>query len=256
VTRQATLPVAFGEPRIEQVHLAIVPPVPFKHIGQYLVVNDHTAGTALTKHYEIDRGGFEGPLTIRLADRQGRCLQGVTGGDIIVPPGLSEFDYTVQYPSEVELGHTSRIQLMLVGDITDFDGTRHTVSYTSFENDNQMISVLSSGLLRIATDATSYSAVPNSRVVVPVSIQRDPSLAERPARLELVVPKHIAGVTARPVEVPAGKDTGSLTIEFGGQIGPFNMPVRIVARTTGNSFAPHFTETKVELVSSPKTPAQ
>jgi hypothetical protein len=256
VTRVASLAGAFGEPRIETLRLAIVPAVPFKHIGHYLVVNDLPGGTTMTKHYELDRGGFEGPIAVSLADRQGRCLQGVNGPPVTVPPGAAGFEYTVNYPPDVELGRTSRIQLMLVGALTDFDGSRHTISYTSFENDNQMISVVSSGLLQISTHANSYPARPNTRVVVPVSIQRHPSLAGRPVRLELALPRHVGGVTAQPVEVPADADKGTLVIEFGGKPGPFNMPVRVVARTTAASSAPHSAEVKIDLVPPYDTPAQ
>ena len=248
ITRTAALAARWGEPRIEQAHLAIVPAVPFKHIGHYLVVNDHPGGSAMTKQYELDRGGFEGPLTVSLADKQGRCLQGVNGPAITVPPGATSFEYTVQYPPDVELGRTSRIQLMLVGELTDFDGSRHTISHTSFDVDNQMISVVSSPLLHITTESGSYPALPNSRVQVPVTIKRHPSLAGKPVRVELALPKHIAGVTARPVEIPADADKAALALEFGAQPGPFNMPVRIVAHTAGTWATSHSSEAKIELV--------
>ena len=256
VTREAAVAVPFGEPPVAQVRLAIVPAVPFKHIGQYWVTNDHPGGTALAKHYELDRGGFDGPLTVRLSDRQGRTLQGVTAAPMTVAPGAAQFDYKIQYPPEVELGHTSRVQLMLVGEMTDFDGIRHTISYTSFENENQMISVGSSGLLRISTPVPSLAATPGGRVTVPVSIQRAPAVGKAPVRLQLAVPRHIAGVTAQPATVPAGADKGAITIEFGESPGPFNTPVTILATTTGPDSIDYTGELKIELIAPPKKAAR
>ncbi len=252
VTRQATVAVPFGEPRIDQVRVAIVPPVPFRHIGEYFVANDHPGGTTMTKHYQIERGGFDGPLTVSLSDRQIRTLQGVTAAPLPVKAGASEFDFTVQYPAEVELGHTSRIQLMLTGEMTDFDGSRHFISYTSGENDEQMISVGASGPLRISTPLASLRAVPGSRVIVPVAIQRAPSLGKGPVRLEVIVPRHMVGVTARAVEIPAGEDKGTISFSFCSDPGPFNMPVKIEAHATGPAGETSLGETKIEIVAAPK----
>ncbi len=252
VTRQATVAVAFGEPRIDQVRVAIVPPVPFRHIGEYFVANDHPGGTTMTKHYAIERGGFDGPLTVSLSDRQIRTLQGVTAAPLMVKSQASEFDFTVQYPAEVELGHTSRIQLMLTGEMTDFDGSRHFICYTSGENDEQMISVGASGPLRISTPLASIRAVPGSRVIVPVAIQRAPALGKGPVRLEVIVPRHMAGITTRAVEIPAGEDKGTISISFGSDPGPFNMPVTIEAHAVGPAGEICLGETKIEIVAAKK----
>jgi hypothetical protein len=252
VVRPAVVKQSFGEPAAESVRLAVVPPVPFKHSGHYLVVNDQPAGTTMTKHFELDRGGFAGPLTVMLADRQGRCLQKVTGSPLVLPPGATEFDYTALYPPEVEIGHTSRIQLMLVGEMTDFDGSRHTISHTNFEQDNQMISVVSEGLLRITTSATSFVAAPNGSVTVPVKVHRDPKLAQSPVRLELELPRHMAGVSARGVELPAASSEGALRIDIGDRPGPLNMPVKIIAHAVGADGAPHSAEASIELVPASK----
>ncbi len=252
VTRQASVAVPFGDPPIDQVRFAVVPPVPFKHVGEYFVANDHPGGMTMTKHYQIERGGFDGALTVSLSDRQIRTLQGVTAVPLTVKAQASEFDFTVQYPAEIELGHTSRIQLMLTGEMTDFDGTRHTISHTTGDTNEQMISVGASGLLRISTPLASLRAVPGSRAIVPVAIQRAPSVGKGPVRLELVVPKHMAGVTARPVEIPAGEDKGAITVEFGGTPGPFNMPVTIEARAAGPAGETYLGETKIEIVAAAK----
>jgi hypothetical protein len=70
----------------------------------------------LKKRYTIDRGGFEGPLVAQLAERQGRHLQGVSGPVVAIPAGESRFEYPLTLPPWMELGRTSRTNLMLTGE--------------------------------------------------------------------------------------------------------------------------------------------
>jgi hypothetical protein len=250
LTHDAVFPTGFGEPAADHIRLAIAPPVPFRHIGEYWVTNDQPSGTTMSKHYELQRDGFDGPLTVSLADRQGRCLQGLTAQPMTVPAGATDFTYTVLFPPDLELGRTNRVQLMLVGEITDFDGSRHTVSYTSFEQNEQMISVVTEGELRLATSNTSYPVVPGGRVGVPFTLRRNAGVAKRPLRVELKVPPHIGEVSAAPVLLGDDVNEGTLTIEYGPRPGPFNMPLTVFAQTADNQEPPHQAAARIELVPS------
>lgn len=248
ITHDATFPTAFGEPVADHLRLAVVPPVPFKFIGEYWVTNDQPSGTTMSKHFELERGGFDGPITVSLADRQGRCLQGLTGQPMIVPAGATEFTYSVLFPPDLELGRTNRVQLMLVGQFTDFDGSRHTISYTSFEQNEQIISVVTEGLLRLTTANASYPVVPSGHVAVPFTLRRTAEVAKRPLRVELKMPPHITGVSAQPVLLGANANEGTLILEYGARPGPFNMPLTVFAQTADNAEPPHQAATRIELV--------
>jgi len=248
LTHDATVPAGFGEPSADHLRLAIVPPVPFHHIGEYWVTNDQPSGTTMSKHFELDRGGFEGPITVCLADRQGRCLQGLTAQPMIIPPKATEFTYSVLFPPDLELGRTNRVQLMLVAEMTDFDGSRHTISHTSFEQNEQIISVVTEGLLRLTTSNTSYPVTPGGRVAVPFSLRRTPALAGRPMRVELKLPAHISGVSVQPVLLPGDATQGTLTIQYGPNPGPFNMPLTVLAQTDDHADPPHAAAARIELV--------
>jgi len=154
----------------------------------------------------------------------------------------------VQFPPDLELGRTNRVQLMLVAELTDFDGSKHTVSYTSFEQNDQIISVVTEGLIRLTTSNTSYPVTPGGRIAVPFTLRRDPAVAKRPLRVELKLPPHITGVTAQPVLLAGGQNQGTLMIEFGTKPGPFNMPVTVLAQTSDNADPPHAAAAKIELV--------
>ena len=145
---------------------------------------------------------------------------------------------------------TNRVQLMLVSELTDFDGSHHTVSYTSFEQNEQIISVVTEGLLRLTTPNTSYPVVPGGRVAVPFTLRRNAGVAKRPLRIELKVPAHITGVSAQPVLLGADQSEGTLTIEYGPQPGPFNMPLTVFAQTADNQEPPHIAAARIELVPS------
>jgi hypothetical protein len=256
ITHDATFPTAFGEPRADHVRLGIAPPVPFKHIGEYWVTSGQSSGTTQSKHFELKRNGFAGPITVSLADRQGRCLQGLTAKPMIIPPGANDFTYHVLFPPDLELGRTNRVQLMLVGELTDFDGTKHTISHTSFEQNEQIISVVSEGMFRLTTSDASYPVVPGGRVAVPFTLRRDPAVAKRPMRVELSVPRHITGISAKPVLLPGGETEGTLTIEFGAKPGPFNMPLTVLAQTADNAEPPHAAAAKIDMVPSSATAAK
>ena len=61
------------------------------------------------RKYKIDRGGFDGPIQVRLADKQARHLQGVTGPVLTLKPGETEFEYPAFLPPWMELGRTCRV---------------------------------------------------------------------------------------------------------------------------------------------------
>ncbi len=248
LTHEAVFPGAFGEPPADHVRFAVAPFVPFHHIGEYWVTNDQPSGTTMSKHFDLERGGFDGPITVSLADRQGRCLQGLTAQPMVIPPKATSFTYAVLFPPDLELGRTNRVQLMLVAEMTDFDGTKHTISHTSFEQNEQIISVVTEGLLRLYTSSTSYPVIPGGHVAVPFTLRRTPSMASRPLRVELKVPSHISGVHAQPVLVPGDAKEGTLTIDFGPNPGPFNMPLTVLAQTSDNADPPHAAAARIELV--------
>ena len=243
----ANVPTGPGEPLVESVRLAIVPPVPFRMVGQYHVTNDQPGGTILEKHFDIERGGFDGPLQVRLADRQVRYLRGVSGPVLTIPAGATTFEYPVHFPAVIEQGHTSRVQLMLIGEMVDHDGTHHTISYTSADNDDQVIAITAAGRLQISSPQTSYGVSPGGRLVIPVSVQRDGSLAGCAVEVTLQVPRHIKGVHAKPLRLEPGQGGASLEVTLDEAPGPFNAPVTVAARTLGNG-APQLAETRVELV--------
>jgi hypothetical protein len=220
-------------------------PTPFKYVGQYSF-QFAPRGTVLRKRFTIDRGGFAGSIEVRLADRQGRHLQGVAGPTLIIPPEASEFEFPLSLPPWMELGRTTRSNLMLTGEIKDSSGKSHKVCYSTNEQNQQMIGLVTAAPLRIALDRNSFAIRPGGMLIVPIAIKRDPSI-DSPVKLELIVPRHITGIGADPIEAAAGAEEATIAVRVGTQPGPLNMPLMI--RASGNKNGdPVIAESPLEFV--------
>ena len=247
IERVARFPARPGEPLLDALRLVTTVKTPFKFAAAYEFCYT-PRGTTFKKRYTIDRGGYEGPLVAQLADRQGRHLQGVTGPVVSVPAGASEFEYALRLPPWMELGRTSRTNLMLTGEVCDAAGTMHKVCFTTRDQNEQMIALVSPSLLRIVSERSSLLVEADKSVVIPVQIKRDRSITS-PIRLELVLPRHMRDISANPVDVRPEEASVDFPIRFGPAPGPLNAPLTI--RATGErDGGPVIAELSLEGVSS------
>ncbi len=190
VVQTAVLPAPRGQPRIDTVLLAVALPTPFKIVGDYESTQS-PRGSVRRRHYKIERGGYDGPIEVSLSDRQARHLQGVRGPTIVVPAGVSEFDYAVELPPWMELGRTSRSCVMGVGVVQE-GGAEHYVSYSSVQQNDQIIAVVEAGRLSVGLEKPAVVAARGKSVAVPVKVGRGKGLAG-PIKVELIA----AGTPAR-----------------------------------------------------------
>lgn len=231
-------------------HLLLVTSLatPFKFAGQY-DLQYIARGSTLRKHFEIDRGGYEGPLWVELADKQGRHLQGVAAARQTVPPGSSEFEFEVSLPPWMELGRTSRSQLMIVGELADPTGKKYKVSYTTNNQNEQLIALVSPGPLRVAPERASLAIRPKEEIVIRLQIQCDRTV-EKPLKIELIVPDHMRDLAAATIEAKPQDQTAKLTLRCGVTPGPLNMPLTIRA-TSERDGKPVVSETPLTLLLQP-----
>jgi hypothetical protein len=186
-------------------------------------------GSLHKRKYKIERNGFTGPIEVSLTDRQARHLQGVSGPTITVPAGVDEFVYAAMLPPWMDQGRTSRTCVMGVGIIKDKDGSEHRVCFSSVNQNEQLVAVVGPGLLALELERTSCIAVPGQSATIPVRIKRGLTL-KGDAKLELVTPAHIKGVSVEPLVIAADKERGDLVLRFAGKLdGPFNMPLTVRA---------------------------
>jgi hypothetical protein len=229
-----------------ELSLTVAFPTPFKIVDQY-VMTSTPRGEIYRRKYNIDRGGFDGPIEVQLADKQARHLQGVTGPVLTLKPGETEFDYPAFLPPWMELGRTCRVCVMATAKVRDpVDGREHAVSFSSIEQNQQMIVVVSPGRLDLSADRTSVRAEPGTEVRLMVKVSRSKNLTGA-AKIEAVLPEHWKGVTAVPLTIAADADSGELVLKFAKDCGPFNAPLLIRA-TVSEPKTPVIAETKVEVV--------
>ncbi len=189
----------------ERTSLAgVTVPTPFKVVGDF-ETKYASRGSTFVRHYRIERGDYEGPLTVRLAQRQSRHLQGITGPEIIVPAGTSEFDFPVFLPPWMEIGRTSRACVMAVGEVALEDGSRHTISYTSFEQNDQIIVLVDPGQMSLRLDHSSLLVHAGTTPEIPLAVRRGADITG-PIRIELLAAAHMKGITFEPQDIPADRD--------------------------------------------------
>lgn len=213
--------------------LAVTLPAPFKYKSSY-ELKYIPRGATLTKLFQIDRGEYTGPLRVQLAERQGRHLQGVTGPVITVPADANEFQYSVALPPWMELGRTSRTNLMITGEVQDAAGKLQQVAFSTNEQNDQLIAIVSPPLVKLIPEPAVLIPELGKKLEIEVKLRRDPALREAMV-LQLILPPQTKGVTTQPVTVPTGGDTIKLPIEFGADAGPFNAPLilRGISQTAG-----------------------
>ena len=211
--------------------LAVAQPTPYKVKGVYEVKYAQRGGRFI-RHFTIDRGGFTGPLKVKLADRQMRHLQGVKGSTIDVPAGASEFDFPIFLPPWMEIGRTSRTLVMAIGEVVDPDGSRHQVSFTSAAQNEQIVALIDPGQLSLDLESPTLAAAPASECELTVKVGRGQGV-QIPVRIELIVPRHIKGVKAEPIVLKTDQQTGAIKLKFNEkEIGPFNKP--LIVRATAD----------------------
>ena len=227
---------------LEALLVAVAVPTPFAYEGEFTSATA-PRGQPYGRQFKLVRNGFVGPLTVGLADRQFRHLQGVTGPIVAVAPGQNEFAYFADLPPWIEMGRTCRVCIVVAGTVKDLDGTEHTVSFTSNEQNHQLIVVPEPGRLGIDLPKSALVVAPGETVRVPVRIARAKGLTGD-VKVELLLPGHWRGVSAEAITIPKDQETGELVLKLGsGEIGPFNAPVAVKA-SSGTVVA----EAKLELL--------
>ena len=245
----AVLPVPRGDRELNTVLLAVALPTPFQIVGNY-DLRWAARGTVHRRHYRIERHGFDGPLEVSVADHQARHLQGVTGPTITVPAGATEFDYPVSLPPWMETGRTSRTCVMAVGVVKDGDGTEHEVSFTSTEQNEQIIAVIEPGRLGVEVEKPTLTAGVNQTVTIPVRVLRGKGLGG-PARVELIIPAHLHGITCESATLAANEQLVTLIVHFTGPVArSVNMPLTVRA-TVMDKAEPVRGEIKVQVRAAP-----
>ncbi|MCH2202109.1 MAG: hypothetical protein MK102_09065 [Fuerstiella sp.] len=211
--------------------VAVATPFKFKNRGPYFAFAN--AGTVYWHPFTVERNGYDGPVTVRLADRQRRHLQGIRNArEFVVAAGISEFEFPFFLPPNMSRDSLRRCLVMGIGQIEDEKGNRHQVVFTDGEESQAPIHV-QAPRLNIVSKLTSVYVQPDSTNEIEFEIQRGANL-DLPVTVELIVPTHIDGLHVNPVIVPRDQHTGWILLEVGQDAGPVNMPLTLRATILEN----------------------
>ncbi|MCA9077788.1 MAG: PPC domain-containing protein [Planctomycetaceae bacterium] len=247
--RGAPLPAKPGDPVRDDVLLAVCLPTPFKMVGDQYRIESASRGTIHRRPFVIQRGDYQGPLKIRLADKQERHLQGVTADEMLVPAGVFQFEYAIKIPTWLEMSRLGRVVVTAVGEITDEQGRHHNVSTSTTPSDDQIIILTAPAPLSVSVSPKSLAVTRDSMAEVAVTVKRG-LLTDRPVSVELLTPPHIQGVSADPVQLDDNETQATLNLHVGLKAGPLNMPLTIRVLTQDDHGDPVIAECDLELVAN------
>ncbi len=247
VTRTVQVARGVGRASTDKIQMMVCMPTPFTIDGIAFQTRYGARGTVFRRHYVVHRNGYSGRLTIRLADRQLRHLQGITGPVLELSESDTDFDYPVKVSTWLEMNRTSRTVVMAIGEVQDEMGQSHIVSFTSGVPKDQIILLTAPSAMNVRTEHRAIQVVPNSTVTVPVTVNRG-QLPDGRVTVKLIAPAHFRSVAAAPVVIASGDTRGAVQIRFGSSSTPFNMPVVIRATTKDANGDEVVADTKLELV--------
>jgi hypothetical protein len=168
-------------------------------------------GTTFPAEVVLERlEGYTGEILLQMAARQSYQVQGITGGDVLVPPGVTRTVYPCFMPEWLETSRTSRIAMIAVVKIPD---PRGNVRHLVVELEGMVTMSMEGAILKALHEPREVTAQPGQTFAVRVKIARSPELPE-PVRLELRLPEELAGLlAAEAVLVPSGQSEAVFSIK-------------------------------------------
>jgi hypothetical protein len=120
--------------------------------------------------------GFDAEIMLEMTSMQGRHVQGISGPELIVAPGVSRILYPVYLPEWLETTRTSRMVVNGVARVADPKGN---VRYSVSHQKTRMGFLPTGALLKISAGETEFQAKPGAEILIPIHIDRSEKLTER-----------------------------------------------------------------------------
>jgi hypothetical protein len=153
--------------------------------------------------------GFQGEIVLQMAAQQSYQVQGITGGDVIVPPGVEKTIYPCFMPEWLETSRTSRMGMIGVAKVADPKGK---VRYAVNEITGFITMTMEGALLKLSAEDHELTVAEGQPFDVRLKISRLTKLPE-PVRLELRLPEELAGqFKTEPMTVGVDKEAAVFCI--------------------------------------------
>ncbi len=204
-------------------------------------------GTTYPAQVIVERlEGYTGNVVLEQSAVQDRHRRGITGPELVVPPGVDRIAYPVYLPEWVETSLTCRIILNGVTQVPDPKGTvRHVVSAI----DGRITMSPEGALMKLSHQAPELTVRGGEAFDVPLRLSRSVKVP-LPAKLELVVPEELEGLLrADALTLPANQSVGKLRVTTQADArlaGEHELKFRATVMQDGN--LPVISETSVPVV--------
>ncbi len=153
--------------------------------------------------------GFKGEIVLQMAAQQSYQVQGISGGDVVVPGDVSRTVYPCFMPEWLETTRTSRMGLIAVARVPDAKGR---MRYLAAPITGFITMTMEGALLKLSAEDADLTTPQGQPFEVRLNVSRLPKLAE-PVRLELRLPEELAGkLEAKPLVVPVKTEKAVLRI--------------------------------------------
>jgi hypothetical protein len=201
-------------------------------------------GTTFPAEVIVERlDGFQGKIVLQMAAQQSYQVQGITGGEVNVPPGVGRVIYPCFMPEWLETTQTSRMGMIAVAQVPDPKGKMRYIveGITGF-----ITMTMEGALLKLSAEDHDLEVPSGKPFDVRLKVSRLAKLAE-PVQLELRLPEELGGLLkAKPLTVPVKKEKAVLRITPAATLrGVHTFTIRATALQNGKY--PAISETRVSV---------
>ncbi|MCE9532615.1 MAG: hypothetical protein K8T89_16070, partial [Planctomycetes bacterium] len=166
-------------------------------------------GTTFPADVIIEREGFPGEIILQMAATQSYQMQGITGGDVIVPPGIERAIYPCFMPEWLETSRTSRMGMIAIAKVQDPQGRPR---WMANEIKGFITMTMEGALMKLSAEEHEVPLPAGQPFDVQLKLARSESITE-PVKLELRLPDDLVGkLKADPVTLAVGQGTASFRI--------------------------------------------
>lgn len=203
--------VSIGSPTTDQFHLTVVRKPLFRLFCSEAYQYAHR-GTVHHYQMQVERfDGFDGPITLQIADRQNKDLDGIEVHEVTIPSGASTIMLPVFLPETMHINVQAHSNVYAQGIALFQDGRGHEQSTCVVSEMRCMIRTLPT-VTRLSAAEPEVPMTSAGRARVRLRVERT-SLFSGPltVALQSVVPP--CGITAEPTTIAAGETETQIELQ-------------------------------------------
>jgi hypothetical protein len=215
--------ISVGSPTTERVCLTVQHKPVFRLYCLEAYQYAHR-GTIYPYAMQVERlDGFDGEITVQVADRQSRDLDGIVFIEVKVPPGVTDFKMPIYFPETMHINAFGQCQTYTQGyaHFTDKWGQRQSTLVVS---EKRNIVRTLPPVVKLAAADKEIAARPGETVRCKFVLDRTSNFTGA-MDVELVEPQPETGFVAEPVRIEANQSTAEVAVRVPAQLDRTTAPI-------------------------------